>query len=100
MAELGINQAQLAERAGVTQPSVSRWMRGSFPEAQQLLGLARALDMTVDGLLTEALPLPDPTSVIPDSAEEVARRAREAVRREDDPPQPAEGDPPARRAIQ
>lgn len=83
----------------MTQPSISRWMRGSFPEAQQLLGLARALEMTVDGLLTAALPLADPTSTAPDTAEEVAARAREAVeRQEDDPPQPAEGGP-QRRAI-
>lgn len=37
---LGMNQSELAERLSVTQASVSRWEKGSVPDAQKLAQLA------------------------------------------------------------
>ena len=56
---LGLSQMELAALAGVTQPTISRWLRGAWPEAQQLPGLARALQTTVDDLLTSGVPVSD-----------------------------------------
>lgn len=37
---LGLNQTELAERLGVTQASVSRWEKGSMPDAPRIAQLA------------------------------------------------------------
>jgi transcriptional regulator with XRE-family HTH domain len=44
---LGINQTELADRLGVTQASVSRWEKGSMPEADKLTQLAELAGETV-----------------------------------------------------
>lgn len=50
--ELGLNQSRLADMIGRNQSTVSRWLNGAWPEAPQLPALARALEWTVDELLT------------------------------------------------
>ncbi len=48
--DLGLTQAQLAERLGVTQPAVSAWQRGKdFPK--DLLAVADALEVPHDKIL-------------------------------------------------
>lgn len=52
----GMRQVELADRLGVPQSLVSRWIRGAWPAAYQLPGLADALGTSLDYLLrgTEA----------------------------------------------
>ncbi|MDR0920358.1 MAG: ankyrin repeat domain-containing protein [Oscillospiraceae bacterium] len=50
--ERNMSQLQLAEAVNVQRPSLSNWENGkSDPSAQQLLGLSKALDVSVDSLL-------------------------------------------------
>lgn len=45
---VGVTQEALAERIGITQPSVSAWERGeAVPTAQALLGVLRALELDI-----------------------------------------------------
>lgn len=45
---LGISQAQLAERVGVSQQAVSKWEQGvTDPDLASVIVLARVLGMTV-----------------------------------------------------
>jgi len=51
-----MRQVELADRLGIPQSLVSRWIRGAWPAAYQLPGLADALGTSLDFLLrgTEA----------------------------------------------
>ena len=50
---IGLTQAELGERVGVTFQAVSRWERGeSLPDTAILPDLAKVLDTTVDYILT------------------------------------------------
>ena len=50
--ELGMNQAQLAEKLHVTAKAVSRWERGvGFPDIKLLQPLADALEITIVELM-------------------------------------------------
>ena len=54
--ELGMNQAQLAEKLHVTAKAVSRWERGvGFPSIELLQPLADALDITIAELMQSKL---------------------------------------------
>ena len=44
---LGLNQSELAKRLNVTQASVSRWEKGSLPDADKLSQLAELSGETV-----------------------------------------------------
>ena len=48
----GLTQSELAAKLDVGETSVSNWENGvSFPPAERLIKLARALDVTVEELL-------------------------------------------------
>lgn len=50
--ELGLTQAQLAQRSGISQGAISMYERAaSDPSASSLMAMAKALDMTVDEFL-------------------------------------------------
>jgi transcriptional regulator with XRE-family HTH domain len=60
MVGAGLNQTQLAERIGVGQSQISKWVNGTrTPDADQMLTLARALDVRVGELYGDADALPD-----------------------------------------
>ncbi len=46
----GLTQEQLAEKVGVSGQAVSKWEINSFPDAQLLPEIAKALDVTIDEL--------------------------------------------------
>jgi transcriptional regulator with XRE-family HTH domain len=57
--ELGVGQADLAKRVGVTQQTISRWENGEIvPPPKRLTQLAAALDIDLDRLLGYAGYLP------------------------------------------
>jgi transcriptional regulator with XRE-family HTH domain len=51
MAVKGMKQVPLADKTGVTQPAVSGWLNGSMPDADQLVRISDALDVSIDYLL-------------------------------------------------
>lgn len=52
---LGVNQTQIAAIAGVSQPTVHRWLDGTkVPDANDLCRLADHFNVSVDGLLGRA----------------------------------------------
>lgn len=54
--ELGLTQAQLAEKAGVRQPTLSNWESDSAsPHLVKLKTVAAALGVSVAELMTDAL---------------------------------------------
>ena len=60
---LGLSQERLAELVGVSRQAVSKWEVGdAMPDTDRLLPLARALEITVDELLSGELgrPVPEP----------------------------------------
>jgi transcriptional regulator with XRE-family HTH domain len=53
--EEGISQAELARRAGVSQPTVWEWLNGhSLPSADSLRTLSRVTGVSIDELLAPA----------------------------------------------
>ncbi len=55
--ERGLSQDELAERIPVVRQTVSKWERGtSVPDADSLVALARALNVTASELLGESVP--------------------------------------------
>ena len=51
--ELGLTQAQLAGKVGVSVQAVSKWETGAgFPDISQIVPLARALEISTDNLLS------------------------------------------------
>lgn len=54
---LGLNQSGLAERLGVTQASVSRWEKGSLPDADKLAQLAEMAGESVKSFISGSLNL-------------------------------------------
>jgi transcriptional regulator with XRE-family HTH domain len=51
MGEARLTQAELAERLGVTQPTVSRWLSGSAPQMRVSAALCHALDVPHEWLI-------------------------------------------------
>lgn len=55
--QLGMTQAQLADRLHVTDKAVSKWERGlSYPDVTLLEPLAEALSVSIDALLRCRMP--------------------------------------------
>ena len=51
--DLGMTQAQLAGKVGVSVQAVSKWETGAgFPDISQIVPLARALEISTDKLLS------------------------------------------------
>lgn len=60
--ELGLGQADLAKRVGVTQQTISRWENGEVvPPPKRLAKVALALDLDLDRVLAYGGYLPDAT---------------------------------------
>ena len=60
--ELGLGQADLAKRVGVTQQTISRWENGEVvPAPKRLAKVALALDLDLDRVLAYGGYLPDAT---------------------------------------
>ena len=79
----GLTQAELAEKLGISYQAVSSWERGaSMPDIGKLVDLARALNTTVDHILSggKAEAAPDP----PQEAEAEAPAADAAPAEEDE----------------
>lgn len=51
---LSDSQAEIAERAGVSQPSVSRWLNGGVPSVELVIKLARSYGMSPVSALVAA----------------------------------------------
>ncbi len=50
MAELGLNQSELARRLKIGQSSVNRWLEGTNPQPRMMQGLAEALSVRMEWL--------------------------------------------------
>ena len=48
----GLTQRQLADQIGTSQASISKWLRGAMPQADQLHAASTALGVTMEWLLT------------------------------------------------
>ncbi len=60
--ELGLGQAELADRVGVTQQTISRWENGEVvPPPKRLAKVAQALGLDLDRVLAYGGYLPDAT---------------------------------------
>jgi transcriptional regulator with XRE-family HTH domain len=53
--QLGLNQTELAERLGVTQASVSRWEKGSLPDAHRMAQLAEMAGESVGTFISGSI---------------------------------------------
>lgn len=60
---LGLNQTELADKLGVTQASVSRWEKGSMPDADKLTQLAEMAGESIKSFIDEGT-LPVPISTV------------------------------------
>lgn len=47
-----LTQADLADKVGVTQAAVSKWLKGTVPKGDQLLAVSRTLGVRMEWLLT------------------------------------------------
>lgn len=78
--ELGLSQAQLAERLNVTAKAVSRWERGvGFPDIKLLQPLADALDISLIELmqskrLEDSIPAESAALVVSETVESIRRQ--------------------------
>lgn len=79
-----LTQAQLAEKLGVTNKTVSRWENGNYmPDLSLLLPLSRELDITLNELLTgEAIPAEQSGTKAEESLAETLRYSDRLLRRE------------------
>ena len=56
MYENGINQADLAKKAKLTEASISRYINGTrFPSSKSMLKLSKALNCSIDDLVNEKI---------------------------------------------
>jgi len=52
MKALNLNQQQLAEQLGITQPAISKYLQGRIPPADVLYSLAKMSQVTMEWILT------------------------------------------------
>jgi transcriptional regulator with XRE-family HTH domain len=52
MRALNLNQQQLAEQLGITQPAISKYLQGRIPPADVLYNLAKISQVTMEWILT------------------------------------------------
>lgn len=52
MKALNLNQQQLAEQLGITQPAISKYLQGRIPPADVLYNLARMSQVSMEWILT------------------------------------------------
>jgi len=61
MKQQGMNQKQLSEKSGITEPSVCRYLKGERkPRLDIIVNFAKALEVDVDFLLDEDTPILTP----------------------------------------
>ncbi len=58
MRALNMTQNQLAEKLGITQPAISKYLQGRIPPADVLLNLARLSQVSIEWILTGAMTKP------------------------------------------
>lgn len=79
--ELGMNQAQLADKLHVTAKAVSRWERGvGFPDIKLLQPLADALEITIAELM-QSRKIEDP--IPKEEADKLVSQTVDAVRKQE-----------------
>jgi putative transcriptional regulator len=83
--KLGLSQPQLADRMNVVRQTVSKWEKDlSVPDADALVRLADALDVTVPELLGQPVPedagTPEYAAVLAQIAEQMAAQNRRRSR--------------------
>ena len=83
--KLGLSQQQLADRMNVVRQTVSKWEKDlSVPDADALVRLADALDVTVPELLGQPVPedagVPEYAAVLAQIAEQMAAQNRRRSR--------------------
>lgn len=85
--ELGLNQAQLAEKLHVTAKAVSRWERGiGFPDIKLLQPLADALEITIAELmqsriLEAELSKEEASEIVSETIESIRKQERKQRRK-------------------
>ena len=52
MKALNLNQQQLADQLGITQPAISKYLQGRIPPADVLYNLAKMSQVTMEWILT------------------------------------------------
>jgi transcriptional regulator with XRE-family HTH domain len=52
MKALNLNQQQLAEQLGITQPAISKYLQGRIPPADVLYNIAKMSQVTMEWILT------------------------------------------------
>lgn len=82
--ELGVNQTEIANRAGISRQSVTQYERGSrVPDIKTLRNLAVVFGVTSDYLVGLS-DIPDRTTKLPDELARITEEQRETLRHCDD----------------
>lgn len=81
---LGVNQTELANRAGISRQSVTLYEAGDrLPDIERLRNLAVVFGVTSDYLIGLS-DIPDRTTKLPDELERITEEQRETLRHCDD----------------
>jgi predicted transcriptional regulator len=70
MFDLGINQQQLAKILNITQPAVSKYLKGRIPPPNILLQLSKLSGMTIEWILTGNTEVPLRSDMVSDQSEQ------------------------------
>ena len=80
MQEQNINQKQLSEKSGITEPSVCRYLKGERnPRIDIIINFAKAFNVSIEYLLDESLDVYSPTNEIKTA---IARHGNELSKEE------------------
>ena len=92
-----LTQDQLAEKLTVTRQAISRWERGlAYPTVDNLKALAQLYQVSLDALLLDEPPPPEPVEPAPAAVPEPTQPAPETL---PEPTQPAPTHPPRGRLV-